>query len=85
MPSFIKKMYTIVMGEQIERTRAIRGQGSFRLETNFIHHQVDIDQWEAISDEIQEFKEQRNFEKDTFPLTSMVTLPKIDEKILETF
>ena len=59
MPSFIKKMYTIVMGEQIERTRAIRGQGSFRLETNFSHHQVDIDQWEAISDEQKERRETR--------------------------
>ena len=59
MPTFIKKLYSIVKGEQIERVRAIRGQGSFRLDTNFTHHLVDIDQWGSISDEQKERREAR--------------------------
>ena len=59
MPTFIKKLFSIVTGGQKERVRAIRVQGRFRMDTTFTHNLVNIDQWGSISDEQKERREAR--------------------------
>ena len=54
MPKYIEMFYEIVNGEQIERGRAIRDKGNFKLSNAFRHHLIDIDHWSNISDEQRE-------------------------------
>ena len=54
MPKFIEMFYDIVNGEQIERGRAIRDKGNFKLSNAFRHHLIDIDHLSNISEEQRE-------------------------------
>ena len=54
MPKFIEMFYDIVNGEQIERDRAIRDKGNFKLSNAFRHHLIDIDHLSNISEEQRE-------------------------------
>ena len=51
LPKFIEILYGIVSGEEIERERAIRDTGNFKLAPTFQHHYVDIDNWTDITQE----------------------------------
>ena len=42
MPKFIEMLYDIVNGEEVERGRAIRDMGNFKLSGAFQHHGTDI-------------------------------------------
>ena len=51
LPKFIKILYGIVSGEEIERVIAIRDTGNFKLAPTFQHHYADMDYWTDISQE----------------------------------
>ena len=51
MPDFILKMYEIIVAEQEEVSRAIRGTGNFKLHEKFQHHRLDIDTWVDLDSE----------------------------------
>ena len=53
---FIEMLYDIVNGEEIERGRAIRDMGNFKLAAEFQHHHTDIDRWANISQEQRDNK-----------------------------
>ncbi|KAH3858420.1 hypothetical protein DPMN_101044 [Dreissena polymorpha] len=57
LSKFIAKVEQIVEGEKMERCRAVRGTGNFRLTEQFKHHQVSIDHWEMLTEKQRE----RNF------------------------
>ena len=59
LPKFVRDLFTIVKGEQIERARAIRGMGNFRLHELFCHHAVDVDRWVALTQEQRNNKEMK--------------------------
>ena len=63
MPKFIGLLYKIVESEQTERSRAIRGTGSFLLAHTHQYHAVDIDHWASITEEQRE-KRTTRFLKD---------------------
>ena len=56
LSKFIAKVEQIVEGEKMERCRAVRGTGNFRLTEQFKHHQVSIDHWEMLTEEQRERK-----------------------------
>ena len=59
LPKFIEILYGIVNGEEIERVRAIRDMGIFKLAAAFQHHATDIDHWVNISQEQRDKKLKR--------------------------
>ena len=54
LPTLIKMLYKIVESEQEERSRAIRGMGSFQMVGGFLHHQCDVDHWARLTEEQQD-------------------------------
>lgn len=59
MPDFISRLYDIVISEEEEILRAIRGTGNFKFHEDFQHHRFDIDRWEQCDEE----KRQRLLER----------------------
>ncbi|KAH3866895.1 hypothetical protein DPMN_030018 [Dreissena polymorpha] len=56
LSKFISNVEQIVEGEKMERCRAVRGTGNFRLTEQFKHHQMSIDLWEMLTEELRERK-----------------------------
>jgi hypothetical protein len=54
LPKFINTLYDIVRGEQLERCRAVRNTGNFKLADMFLHHEITLDKWTDISEEQRE-------------------------------
>ena len=61
MPKFIEMFCVIVNGEQIERGRAIKDKGNFKLSNAFRHHLIDIDHWSNISEDQRERRRTKFF------------------------
>ncbi|KAH3893581.1 hypothetical protein DPMN_017729 [Dreissena polymorpha] len=58
LSKFISNVEQIVEGEKMERCRAVRGTGNFRLTEQFKHHQLFIDLWEMLTEELRERNKQ---------------------------
>lgn len=63
MPRFIEILYEIAKGEEMERSRAMRDTGNFKLDPAFQHHYTDIDHWTDISQD-QRDKRMKKFKTD---------------------